>query len=210
MNWAEYLTFKNPIQIINDAQAALLGEVWQGAGRGFKDAVFVTLGTGVGGAILSRGHLLSGHIGRAGHIGHLCLDPDGPPGICKMPGCLEDHIGNQTIESRTAGRFASTKDLVDAAVDGDMEARRLWNRTVYLLACGLASVINIVDPEAIIIGGGISLAGEHLLGPLREALDRIEWRPTNEQVNLLPAALGRWSGAYGAAYLVLQKSQAFK
>lgn len=198
-DWGTFFGDVPVIRVLNDAHAALLGEAWQGAARGLQEAVLVTLGTGVGGAILSGGRLLRGHLGRAGHLGHLCLDPDGTPGICGMPGSLEDYIGEQTVETRSGGRFSSTEELVAAAAEGDLEARRTWERSVYILACGLASVVNLLDPEALIIGGGIAGAGERLLGPLRHALDEVEWRPTGERVRLLTAELGSWAGCYGAA-----------
>lgn len=201
--WAEFLAIDRPIRVLNDAHAGLLGELWKGAAQGLRNALLITLGTGIGGAILSDGRLLRGHLGRAGHVGHLCLDPEGPPGICGMPGSFEDYIGNQTVEERTHGRFTSTDQLVEAVLKGDAEAVRYWEQSIYHLACGLASLVNVLDPEAIVIGGGIAQAGKVLFEPLQSAMDRVEWRPTGERVMLLQAKLGEWSGAYGAAYNVL-------
>src|SRR6266446_254082 len=91
-DWAQALGA--PVAVLNDAHAALLGEAWKGAAAGGRDVVLLTLGTGVGGAVLSGGRLLTGQVGRGGHLGHLCLDPDGPPDVTGMPGSLEGAIGN--------------------------------------------------------------------------------------------------------------------
>ena len=135
-----------------------------------EDVILLTLGTGVGGAILANGQLLRGKIGRAGHLGHVTVDPDGPADICRMPGSLEDAIGDCTIVSRTGGRFKTTKALVDAAAGGDAEARRIWRRSVRLLAIAIASFVNVIDPEIVVIGGGIAKSGPALFGPLRRDL----------------------------------------
>ncbi|HKQ53383.1 MAG TPA: ROK family protein, partial [Pyrinomonadaceae bacterium] len=99
--WTELLKTERPVPVLNDAHAALLGEVWKGAGGGCRDAVLLTLGTGVGGAILSDGRLVTGHLRRAGHLGHICLDADGTPDIIGIPGSLEDAIGNGTLAARS-------------------------------------------------------------------------------------------------------------
>lgn len=199
LNWTEYLHRRRAVPVLNDAQAALLGEAWVGAARGSKNVMLLTLGTGVGGALMVDGRLLRGHIGRAGHLGHICLDPDGPPDIARTPGSLEEAIGNCTVSQRTHGRFASTHELIAAHQAGDAEATRAWLRSVHLLACGIASLINVADPEVIIIGGGIARAGDGLFVPLREKLDQMEWRPHGQRVRLVTATLGEYAGAVGAA-----------
>ncbi len=198
--WADYLKASQSVPVLNDAHAALLGEVWKGAAAGYRDAVLLTLGTGVGGAILADGRLLKGHTGRGGHLGHLCLDPDGPPDIVGMPGSLEFTIGNSTLAARSKGRFSATHQLVEAHLAGDAEATEIWLRSVYQLACGIASIINAVDPEVVILGGGIARAGEPLFGPLERFMERVEWRPRGHRVPIIPAALGEMAGALGAAY----------
>jgi len=159
----------------------------------------LTLGTGVGGAAIVDGRLLRGHIGRAGHLGHSSLDIDGPTDVCGTPGSLEMMIGNCTIAERTQGLFKTTHDLVAAHVAGDPEASYFWLRSVRALACAIASFVNILDPEAVVIGGGIARSGESLLTPLRECLAEIEWRSTGYSVKVVPAALGEFAGAFGAA-----------
>jgi glucokinase len=199
LNWTEYLGRREAIPVLNDAQAALLGEAWVGAAKGSTNVMLLTLGTGVGGALMVDGRLLRGHIGRAGHLGHVCLDPDGIPDIVGMPGSLEEAIGNCTVSRRTDGRFSSTHELIAAHQSGDAEATKAWLRSVHLLACGIASLINVADPEVVIIGGGIARAGEALFVPLREKLDQMEWRPHGKQVRLVAATLGEYAGALGAA-----------
>ena len=139
-------------------------------------------------------------VGRAGHLGHTCLDVDGPPDMANTPGSIELAIGNLTIRERTHGRFDSTQALVGAAGAGDAEARAVWLRSVRALACTVASVVNTVDPSIVIIGGGIARAGADLFEPLARELDRVEWRPHGHRVAVVPAALGEWAGALGAAW----------
>jgi glucokinase len=199
LDWTDFLRHPRPVPVMNDGHAALAGEAWIGAARGLQDAILLTLGTGVGGAILSEGRILRGHIGRAGHFAHTCLDPEGPPSIAGMPGALECAIGNYNIRERSEGRFATTHALIAAYRAGDEFARAVWLRSIRALACAIASFVNILDPEAVILGGGIAQAGEALFTPLAEELARVEWRPGGNAVRVIPAALGEWAGAIGAA-----------
>ena len=199
LNWTALFNFHRPVPVLNDAHAALLGEVWLGAAAGSRNAALFTLGTGVGGAVLVDGHLLKGHIGRAGHLGHICLDVDAAPDIVNTPGSLEDAIGECSINTRGRGVYTSTRALVDAHNTGDEEASSVWLRSIWQLACGIVSVVNVTDPECVIIGGGIAKASDNLFGPLRKFVDRIEWRPTGSGVRIVPAELGEFAGALGAA-----------
>ncbi len=209
LDWAELLRTRATIRVLNDAQAALLGEAWRGAAVGCANAVLLTLGTGVGGAILLDGRLLRGHIGRAGHFGHLSLDPDGPPPLTTpVPGALETFIGNANVAQRTSGRFQSTDELVAAHRAGDPQATEAWLRSVHRLACGISSIANAVDPEVVILGGGIARAGPALFEPLGRFLDAVEWRPLGGRVRIVPAALGEGAGALGAARAALEAGPA--
>ena len=199
LDWARFLESPHPIPVLNDAHAALLGEAWVGAARGLRNVFMLTLGTGVGGAAMVDGHLLCGHLGRAGHLGHITLDQQAPLDDVGTPGSLEMAIGNKTVSARSQGRYTSTEALVRDARGGDRQARDLWRASVASLAVGINSLINVLDPEAIILGGGIAKAGQDLWEPLRQALDPLEWRPLGSQVSLIPAALGDLAGAYGAA-----------
>lgn len=200
LDWTEHLGAAKPVPVLNDAHAALLGEAWLGAARDFKHAILLTLGTGVGGAFMLDRTLVRGRSGRAGHFGHATVDFNSPPDITRMPGSLEVAIGNCTVAQRSNGRFTSTKELVAAHLAGDQEATGVWLRSVRALACGIGSFINIVDPEAVILGGGIAQAGPALFEPLQKMLDEVEWRPLKQRTRILPARLGEYAGAIGAAW----------
>lgn len=199
IDWTDTLARANIVRVLNDAQAALLGEAWVGAAAGRQHVVMLTLGTGVGGAVISDGRLLRGAMGRAGHIGHMSLDPEGAASITGMPGAIEMMFGDCTVKERTGGRFTSTAALVAAHRAGDSDATRAWLRSLRALACAVGSCINLFDPELIVLGGGIAQAGEALFAPLAGELDRIEWRPGGHRVPIVPAVLGEWAGAIGAA-----------
>lgn len=199
LDWTKQLGRSRIVPVLNDAHAALFGEVSHGAARGARNAVLLTLGTGVGGAILCEGQLLRGHIGRAGHFGHLSLDPDGPPDIVNTPGSIEDAIGDHTVQLRSSGRFDCTDALVRAHLAGDELATHVWLRSVKCLAVAIASIINAVDPEVVILGGGIAGAGRTLFDPLSNFLDDFEWRPNGHRARVVPAVLGERAGAIGAA-----------
>ncbi|PWT91064.1 MAG: ROK family protein, partial [Blastocatellia bacterium] len=198
--WTDFLNSIRPVFVLNDAHAALLGELWQGAARGYTNVILLTLGTGVGGAVLADGRLIKGHIGRAGHLGHVSVNSDGAPDIVGTPGSLEEMIGNYNIASRSGSRFASTRELVEAHLSGDVDATRVWLRSIHHLAVAIASFINAFDPEVVILGGGIARASAALFDPLNSELDQLEWRPLNQRVQIIPAALGEKAGAIGAAY----------
>ncbi len=203
LDWSNELRL--PTVVLNDAHAALLGEVWLGAARGGTNVLMVTLGTGVGGAAMVDGRLLRGHLGRAGHVGHLSLDPAGEPDIVRTPGSLENAMGDCTVGQRSGGRFATTRALVAAVIAGDEAARAVWERSTGALGAALAGLINVLDPQMIVLGGGIAAAGEVLFTPLTAALDRMEWRIGATGVALVPAKLGAQAGAFGAVYRALQK-----
>jgi glucokinase len=199
LDWTKHLNRHKTVPIMNDAHAALLGEMWLGAAIGQRNVALLTLGTGVGGAIVCDGRLLRGHLGRAGHFGHISLNPDGPPDIVQTPGSLEDAIGDHTVLLRSAGRFASTEALVAAHLRGDENASQIWIRSIKVLAAGIVSIVNTVDPESVILGGGIARAGTALFDPLAKFLAQFEWRPHGQQVRVVPAVLGDGAGSLGAA-----------
>jgi glucokinase len=204
LDWMHHLDTRVPVTVLNDAQAALVGELWQGAARGCRNVILLTLGTGVGGAALVDGRLLRGHLGRAGHFGHVSLDPDGPPDIVATPGSLEDAIGDCTIARRSHGRFRSTAELMASS---DPEAAAIWQRSIRALACAIASFVNVLDPERVILGGGITAAGDRLFEPLAAELDRVEWRPHGRRVQVVAASAGEYAGAVGAAFHALRHEE---
>jgi glucokinase len=199
LDWTRALASASPVPVLNDGHAALLGEAWVGAARGYRHVVLFTLGTGVGGGVLADGRLLRGAIGRAGHLGHLSLNPEGAPSIVGMPGAIETMIGDCTLATRSGGRFSRTEDLVAAHRAGDGDATRIWHQSLRALGCAIGSCINLFDPEIVVLGGGMVRAGDALFAPLAREMDRVEWRPGGHRVPVVPAALGEWAGAIGAA-----------
>ena len=199
LNWQEYLGLSQPVPVVNDGHAALLGEAWLGAARGFKNVILLTLGTGVGGAALVEGKLLRGRTGKGGHFGHTSLSPGEPLDICNCPNSLELAIGNCSVPQRSNGRFSHTGEMMKAIEAGDSEAEKIWLKSIEDLATAICSFSNILDPEAVILGGGIANAGDRLFKPLREVLDPILWKTDDYELKLLPAQLGDLAGAYGAA-----------
>jgi len=202
-DWSAFL--ERDCRVLNDAHAALLGEVWAGAAQNCRDVFMLTLGTGVGGAIYTGGRLLTGKIGRAGHLGHVSTDTNAPRDDLNTPGSLEDAIGNQTIAQRGEGRYATTHALLDAYAAGDAHAQKVWLTSVRHLAAAIASLINVLDPELIILGGGIATGAKELLfKPLQQALDEFEWRPGGSQARLVPAMLGDSAGCLGSVFNLIQ------
>jgi len=200
LDWTRRLGPGTPIPVLNDAHAALLGEAWIGAAAGVRNTFLLTLGTGVGGAAIVDGHLLKGRLGRAGHLGHLTVDFLGALDDVGTPGSIELEIGNKTIQKRGNGRYTNTHALVAAHLAGDPEASKLWQRSIQALGAAIGSLINVLDPEVVILGGGIARAGASLFEPLEKELERVEWRPGGHQVRILPAQLGDLAGAYGSAW----------
>lgn len=196
-NWTDFL--KTKTFVLNDAVSALMAEARFGAAKNKKNVVMLTLGTGVGGAILINGQPYQGSFHKAGHIGHMVIDSDGEPDIIGMPGSLEDAIGNCSIEMRTSGKFNSTEQLLAAYRNGDEFAAAIWLTSVRKLAIALATLTNILSPEMIILGGGITEAGEDLFKPLEKYMAKYEWRTEGNQTEIVKAQYGDLSGAVGAA-----------
>ncbi|MBL0133248.1 MAG: ROK family protein [Chitinophagaceae bacterium] len=202
-DWSAFL--KHPAFVLNDAVSALLAEARLGAAAGKLNVAMLTLGTGVGGAILVNGQPYQGAFNKAGHIGHMVIDDEGEPDVTGMPGSLEDAIGNVTIAKRSDGRFSSTHELLEACNNNDVFAKEVWLKSVRKLAIGLASVTNILSPETIVLGGGITEAGEALFHPLEEYMGLYEWRAGGNRVNIVKAHFGDMAGAIGAACFAMEK-----
>lgn len=194
--WSDFLS--RPTWVLNDAIAALVAESSIGAAKNSRNAVLLTLGTGVGGAILINGKPYQGAFNKAGHIGHMVVDYTGEQDVTGMPGSLEDCIGNCTIEKRSKGKFSSTQEMLNKMREGDMEAKSIWLLSVRQLAMGIASISNIISPELVIIGGGIAEAGPDLFLPLEEYLALYEWRPLGNKTTVVKASCGDLAGAIGA------------
>jgi glucokinase len=142
--WRDYLQY--PAFVLNDGVAALVAEAKTGAAKNSTNAIMITLGTGVGGALLINKQPYQGSFNKAGHIGHMVINDSGEHDVTGMPGSLEDCIGNCTIVRRSKGKFTSTHELVKAYRDGDEFAKTVWLTSVKKLAIGLASASNFISP----------------------------------------------------------------
>ena len=196
--WSDFL--KSEVHVLNDAHAALLAEVNFGIAKGLKNVVMLTLGTGVGGAILINGQLYQGVNQRAGSIGDMSLNSESDEiGFLQVPGSLEDAIGNESVPRRSNHRFQTTRELVEAYAHGDEFAKDVWLRSVKKLAVAMCSLINILAPQQIILGGGIAQSNELLFKPLSEFMNQYEWRPDGNATPVVKAQFDDIAGAIGAA-----------
>jgi glucokinase len=216
--------FGVPVVIDNDATAAAIGEHLYGAGVGTSDMLMLTLGTGVGGGIISGGRPLRGASGAAAEIGHMIIDVNGPecPANCPNHGCLEAYVAGPALgaaarvaaelepdsalgRALAAGRTVDSRLLTHLALEGDVGAVAVLERAGEYLGAGLVTLSNIFDPELIVIGGGAAAAGELLLAPARRVLAARALPPARDRVRVVPAAFGADAGFVGAAALALSE-----
>jgi glucokinase-like ROK family protein len=199
----EYVQEKSglPTYVDNDGNAAALAELQYGAGRGLKNFVYLSLGTGVGGAVIVDGHLLRGTRNYAAALGHTTMDVAGLPCNCGSTGCLEMYVSGTAIaRSARAGNVASdARELFEKAKQGEQEAIHLVDQVSFYLGCGLANFANQFDPEAIIIGGGVSQAGSLLLEPAKATMDARVLQGLEGKVQVLAAEFGSEAGLLGGA-----------
>ncbi|MGB3312030.1 MAG: ROK family protein [Nodosilinea sp.] len=200
-DWLEAATGRSVV-VANDANCAGLGEAWLGAGRAFKDVLTLTLGTGVGGAIILGGQLFVGRQGTAGELGLITLNPDGPPCNSGNQGSLEQHCSVQAIRRETGLTPAA---LYDKAKAGDQAAIAFWQTYGRWLGAGIASLVYVLTPEAVIIGGGISAAAELFLPTVLGELETRVLPSSREGMQVLVAELGNQAGMVGAARLAFQQ-----
>jgi glucokinase len=213
-----------PCIVDNDANVAAWGEFRFGAGRDADDMLLVTVGTGIGGGIVSGGRLFHGAHGFAAEIGHVIVEPGGPLCGCGNHGCWEqvasgraiDRLAGEAVRDEPTSPFAKRFDgdpsrargyaLTEAALDGDATAIEIFRRVGSRLGEGIAGFVNVLDPDIVVVGGGAMDAGELLLGPARlryaEAVEASEARPN---VPIVAAELGTEAGAIGAAKLALEE-----
>lgn len=209
-----------PAYLDNDANVAAMAENRFGAGKGVENMLYMTVSTGIGGGIIINGRIYRGSHGNAGEIGHMTIKPDGPPCGCGNFGCLEalasgTAIAREAAEGIRAGVATTvlqkaggdpgkvTARLVgEAAREGDPFAKEVVHKAAYYLGIGLANLVNIFDPEIIVIGGGVSRIGEELFEPARRTMRERALAAMAKQVKSVPALLGGDSGVLGAASLV--------
>lgn len=194
-DWLE-AKFHKPTIIANDANCAGLGEAWLGAGRQFANFILLTLGTGVGGAIIFNGELFIGDYGAAGELGLISLYPDGPSCNSGNNGSLEQFVSIRAIRRRT-GKEAS--ELGALAVKGDQEALDFWQEYGRDLGIGITSLVYVLTPDAVVIGGGVCASAEFFLPATRTEVQRRVLSTSRENLQIIPAQLGNQAGMLGAA-----------
>jgi glucokinase len=206
-----------PGTVDNDANCATFGEWWQGAGRGVEHLVGVTLGTGIGAGLILNGELVRGASGSAGEFGHTTIDFSGRRCACGNYGCLEAYASGPNIAARAregleVGYESVLLDLVDGDLDllsaaivyealvlGDEYAHEVMLETAKLLGAGIANIVNTLNPEVIVIVGGVTRAGDHLFGPLRAEVKRRAFKSAVEACRIVPGELPETAGVIGAA-----------
>ncbi|WP_439818419.1 ROK family glucokinase [Weissella paramesenteroides] len=230
LNWKEPQNVKAdleaglgfPVAIDNDANAAALGEQWRGAGNNQPEVVFVTLGTGVGGGLVNEGKLIHGVKGSAGEIGHMIVEPGGYLCTCGNYGCLEQYTsatgivhlahdyadayaGDSKLKAMVSnGDEITSKIVFDLAKEGDYLANEVVDKVAFYLGLATANIANMLNPSAIVIGGGVSAAGEFLLTRVQKNFNDFAFKMTRDVTEVKLAELGNDAGAYGAASLALQ------
>ncbi len=203
-DWSAYLGYET--WVVNDAHAATMAEKYYGAATQFDSFILLTLGTGVGGGVFINGQLIQGLSQMAGHLGHtLVNDADSEKSILGMPGSLEYAIGNYSVAKRSNDMYKSTNELVAAFQQHDYFASYIWLNSLRQLALALSSMINMLSPEAIVLAGGISKAGDSLMKPLNSFLDVYEFRPDGKKTQILQAVFDDLAGAIGAGAFAMNK-----
>jgi glucokinase len=215
-----------PAALDNDANCAILGEWWMGAARGTRNAIGITIGTGIGGGIVVEGKLFHGASDCAGEIGHTTIDTEGRRCKCGNYGCLEAYasgpnIALRAVEEIKAGAVSRLSSYVggdlgqvtaqtvyQAAHDGDDLALEVVNDTAKFLGTGIANLLNIFNPEVVVVCGGVTLAGDHLFVPLRREVARRAFKPAVNVCRIVPCELTGTAGVYGAAKVFLEAGAA--
>ena len=193
-----------PFKVDNDANMAAFGEFKCGAGQGVQSMVFLTIGTGVGSGVILEGRLWQGKCGYAGELGHVIVNPEGERCKCQSQGCLETEVSASKIVSnyitlRKKEEHISTEEVFQRAKKGDKNARQAFALAGYYLGIGLASAINLLNPEKILIGGAVTAAGDLLLSPALEEARKRAYRVSFECCTIEKASLGNKAGFIGAA-----------
>jgi len=211
--------------LINDANAAALGEHHSGAGKGVNSLIYLTVSTGIGGGIIINGRLYSGPCGSAGEIGHMTIDVNGPRCNCGNVGCLETlasgtAVAKEAIQRISQGEKSSLTEIVEgrienitaekvsiAAQGGDSLALEVITKAATCLGVGMVNLVNIFNPEMIIVGGGVAQMGDLLLEPARQVVRERAFQLPAQAVRIVPAQLGDNAGVLGAAIFARQQKQ---
>jgi glucokinase len=201
--------FDAPAYIDNDATAACLGELKFGAGKGVDDFVYFTVSTGIGGGIVIGGKLYRGHGGNAAEFGHMKIIPDGGPTCtCGDHGCLESLASGTSIAriAREKGLSHASAELVaKVAAEGDKAAQDVWFEAMHYLGIGVANVVNAFNPRLVIMGGGVTKAGDLFFDPIRKAVAERAMHPLAADVEVVPAANGDLTGLMGAIAVAIER-----
>ena len=201
-----------PVHVLNDANAAALGESFLGAGKGYRDVLMVTLGTGVGGGVVSGGRLVRGHRGIAGELGHFSIDRGGLPCSCGGRGCFERYASATALlrmarDAVPADPVRDGRDFFDRVRRGEKTLSEVLEQWLDGAALGLAGLIHIFNPEIVLIGGGISAQQELLINPLREKVFGLLMPRFSEGLRLEAAHLGNDAGMIGALKFWLDQEE---
>ena len=192
----------------NDANAAALGEKWIGAGKDVKDLVLLTLGTGIGGGIISAGKVLHGSVGMAGELGHITVVPNGNPCGCGNYGCVEKHASATAIVSMarmmSLGDNVTSEDVFHMAVAGNAKAKMIFHTMGSSLGIALATLINIFNFPLYLLSGGVLAAWEQFAPAMFDEVEKRSFTYRNAKTTITKATLGNEAGLYGAAYLPMQ------
>ncbi|MFQ6083577.1 MAG: ROK family protein [Candidatus Aminicenantia bacterium] len=192
-----------PFFINNDANLAAFGEFLIGSGQGVQSMVFLTIGTGVGSGIIFKGKLWQGKCGYAGELGHIIVNPEGEICDCRGRGCLETEVCSSKIvqnylEFTRVKEKLTAEEVFERAKKGDKTAQKAFQKAGYYLGLGLASIINLLNPEKIILGGGVMEAGDFLLKPALEEVKKRAYQKAIECCKIEKASLGNNAGIIGA------------
>ena len=203
--------FKLPVGVDNDANAAAMAEWRWGAGRGANDLVMLTLGTGIGGGLILSGRPYRGSIGTGAELGHIVVEHDGPPCNCGGHGHLEAVASGRAADRAARelyGNSADSHELVRRARAGEGPARQALAELGRRLGSGIGSLVNIFDPELVVIGGGFAEAGELVLGPAREQAHAEALSAARDRLRIVRAELGAKAGVLGAALVGFEALEA--
>ena len=208
-----------PVYTANDANVAALGEAWKGSGNGYSSIAMITLGTGIGGGVVLDGQIINGFHGAAGELGHIVVNPEEQDACnCGNHGCIEQYASATGIVRQARKQLAessvdsvlrkeqdlSAKSVFDAAKAGDVLAKKIAEEVCDMLGRVIGTICNVINPEAVIIGGGVSRAGDILLELVQEGFRNSVFHASRDTVIRL-ASLGNDAGIYGAMKLLLNK-----